>query len=152
MSNRPNRALNENGLTQQQENFAKLYVKYGISRKAYLEAYPKSQKWTLSAVDCEASKMLNNPKVSQRVDALNEQKTSALMQSTKLNQRKLLESALMILEDCQHTPSQYANAINVLKLLYAQQGMMPSAQQNNNIQVNIQNNTVTAEISDYLNL
>lgn len=152
MSNRPNRTLNEHGLTQQQENFAKLYVKYGISRKAYLEAYPKSQKWTQSAVDCEASKMLNNPKVSQRVDALNEQKTSALMQSTKLNQRKLLESALYILEDCQHTPSQYANAINVLKLLYSQQGMMPNANNSTNIQVNIQNNQTVGEVTDYLDL
>jgi hypothetical protein len=141
-----------NELTQQQENFCQLYVKYGIGAKAYLEAYPKAQKWKRNSLDCEVSKMLNNPKISQRVDALNEKKLSALMNSTKLNQRKLLESALYILEDCQHTPSQYANAINVLKLLYSQQGMMPNASNNTNIQVNIQNNQTVGEVTDYLDL
>jgi len=138
-------------LTQQQENFCKLYIKYGIAPKAYKEAYPKAVNWKKSTVDTEASRMLNNPKISTRIDELNEQATSTLMQSTKLNQRKLLESALYILEDCQHTPSQYANAINVLKLLYSQQGMMPSS---NNQQINIQvnNNTVVGEVTDYLDL
>ena len=138
-------------LTQQQENFCKFYVDIGIGSKALIKAYPKAEKWKRNTLDCQVQKLLNNPKISHRIHELNEQKTSALMESTKLNQRKLLESALYILEDCQHTPSQYANAINVLKLLYSQQGMMPTAQANN-VQVNIQNNTVSAEVSDYLNL
>lgn len=94
---------------------------------------------------------MNNPKINHRINELNDKKLSVLMNSTKLNQRKLLESALYILEDCQHTPSQYSNAINVLKLLYQQQGMMPNA---NNQQINIQvnNNTVVGEVTDYLDL
>ena len=137
-------------LTQAQENFCIFYVDIGIGSKAYLKAYPKSEKWKRNTLDCQVQKMLNNPKINHRIQELNEQKTSALMESTKLNHRKLLESALMILEDCQRTPSQYANAINVLKLLYAQQGMMPKDSPQIAVQVN--NNTVTAEVSDYLNL
>lgn len=138
-------------LTQAQENFCKFYVDIGIGSKAYIKAYPKAENWTRNALDCQVQKMLNNPKIDHRIAELNEQKTSALMNSTKLNKRKLLESALYILEDCQHTPSQYANAINVLKLLYSQQGMMPST---NNQQINIQvnNNTVVGEVTDYLDL
>jgi len=146
------RKLLANGLTQQQEDFCKLYVKYGIAYKAFIEAYPSAKKWTRNSADAKASNLLNNNKIEARINELNDQATSALLQSTKLNQRKLLESALYILEDCQHTPSQYANAINVLKLLYSQQGMMPSASNTTNVNVAIQNNTVVGEVSDYLNL
>ena len=140
-----------NGLTQQQEDFCKYYVDLGIGNKALIKAYPTAKNWKQNSIDCQVQKLLNNPLIDHRINELNEQKTSALMNSTKLNQRKLLESALYILEDCQHTPSQYANAINVLKLLYSQQGMMPSA---NNQQINIQvnNNTVVGEVTDYLDL
>ncbi len=140
-----------NGLTQQQEDFCKYYVNIGIGYNALIKAYPNAKNWKRNSVDCQVQKLLNMPLINQRISELNEQKTSALMNSTKLNQRKLLESALYILEDCQHTPSQYANAINVLKLLYSQQGMMPSANsQQINIQVN--NNTVVGEVTDYLDL
>ena len=139
-----------NGLTQQQEDFCLAYADIGIGYKALVKAYPNSAKWTRASADSYVQKLLNNDLIMTRVAELNEQKTSALLNSTKLNQRKLLESALMILEDCQRTPSQYANAINVLKLLYAQQGMMPKDSPQVNVQVN--NNTITAEVSDYLNL
>ena len=141
-----------NQLTEAQQNFCKYYVDIGIGAKAYVKAYPKAEKWKRNTLDCEVSRMLKNPKINQRINELNDAKTSALMQSTKLNQRKLLESALSILEDCQHTPSQYANAINVLKLLYTQQGMMPNASTQVNIQNNIQNNIVVGEVTDYLDL
>lgn len=141
-----------NGLTQQQEDFCKYYTDIGIGYKALIKAYPNAAKWTRASADSYVQKLLNNTLIMIRVNELNDQKTSALMQSTKLNQRKLLESALMILEDCQHTPSQYANAINVLKLLYSQQGMMPNASNTANIQVNIQNNTTVNEVTDYLDL
>lgn len=137
-----------NGLTQQQEDFCKAYVKYGISRKAYMEAYPKSKTWKGSAVDCEASKMLNNPKISQRVSELNELATSALMESTKLNKRKLLETALQMLEDT-NNPAERTHAVSLVKLLFQKEGML---QPESVTQVNIQNNTVVGEVSDYLNL
>lgn len=139
-------------LTQAQENFCKFYVDIGIGSKALIKAYPKAEKWSRNAIDCQVQKLLNKPQIDHRIAELNEQKTSALMNSTKLNQRKLLESALYILEDCQHTPSQYANAINVLKLLYSQQGMMPSSATNQQINIQVNNNTVVNEVSDFLNL
>ena len=148
MGNRPSRVLNDYGLTQSQENFCKLYVKYGISRKAYMEAYPKSQKWQQSAIDSEASKMLNNPKVSQRIDALNEQKTSTLLKSTALNKRKLLETAIQMLEDT-NNPAERQHAVSLIKLLFQKEGM---TQPETALQVNIQNNTVMGEVSDYLGL
>lgn len=148
MSDRPCRALNDYGLTQQQENFCKLYVKYGISRKAYMEAYPKSQKWTQSAIDCEASKMLNSPKVSQRIAQLNEQKTSVLMKSTALNKRKLLETALQMLEDTNNA-GERQHAVSLIKLLFQKEGML---QPESVTQVNIQNNTTVNEVISYLDL
>lgn len=137
-----------NGLTQQQEDFCKAYVKYGISRKAYMEAYPKSKAWKGSAVDCEASKMLNNPNISQRINELNEQATSVLMESTKLNKRKLLETALQMLEDT-NNPAERTHAVSLIKILFQKEGML---QPESVTQVNIQNNTVVGEVSDYLNL
>lgn len=137
-----------NELTQQQENFCKLYVKYGIGRKAYMEAYPKSKAWQGSAVDSEASKMLNNPKISQRIDALNEQATSVLMQSTKLNKRKLLETALQMLQDT-NNPAERTHAVSLIKLLFQKEGMLQPEQIT---QVNIQNNMAVNEVSSFLDL
>lgn len=146
------RAKNEYGLTQQQELFVQEYIKTGIAYKAFLFAYPNSKNWQRDSVDNKAYQLLKKDEIQARIATYNREIESTLKDSTKLNQHKLLEAALEILEDTRHTPSQYANAINVLKLLYSQQGMMPSANNTNNIQVNIQNNQVTAEVSDYLNL
>lgn len=137
-----------NELTQQQENFCQLYVKYGIGAKAYLEAYPKSKNWKRNTLDCEVSRALNNPKISTRVAELNEQKTSALMQSTKLNKRKLLETALQMLEDT-NNPAERTHAVSLIKLLFQKEGML---QPSTAVQVNIQNNTVVGEVTDYLDL
>lgn len=41
-------------------------------RQAYREAYPKSEKWKDSSVDCNASKLESNTKVSQRIAELTE--------------------------------------------------------------------------------
>lgn len=137
-----------NELTQQQENFCQLYVKYGIGAKAYLEAYPKSKNWKRNTLDCEVSRALNNPKISTRVAELNEQKTSALMNSTKLNKRKLLETALQMLEDT-NTPAERTHAVSLIKLLFQKEGML---QPESVTQINIQNNTVVGEVTDYLDL
>ena len=141
---------NKYGLTQQQENFLQEYLKCGISYQAYLKAYPKAKKWNRNTVDVQASKLLNNDKISIRIKEHNEKQKKALENSTQLNQRKLLESALMILENTQNNPQQYAHAINVLKLLYQQQGMMPKTE--NNTTVNIINNNSIDNISNFLDL
>lgn len=142
------RELNQFGLTQAQENFCQLYVKYGIGAKAYMEAYPKSKNWKRNTLDCQVSKTLDIPKIAQRIDTLNEQKTSALLKSTALNKRKLLETALQMLEDT-NNPAERTHAVSLIKLLFQKEGML---QPETVTQVNIQNNTVVNEVSDFLNL
>jgi len=137
-----------NGLTQQQEDFCKLYVKYGISRKAYLEAYPSSKDWKENSIDCAASKLLNNTKVSQRIDELNEQATSALMQSTKISHRKLLETALQTMIEC-NTPAERQHFVSLIKMLFQKEGMLSPESVT---QINIQNNTTVNEVTGYLDL
>lgn len=140
--------VNEYGLTQQQENFVHAYFKYGIGRKAYREAYPKSINWKDENVDSQASKLLNNPKVNTRLAQLNEAAESTLKQSTTLNKRKLLETALQMLEDT-NNPAERTHAVSLIKLLFAKEGLTQPQQQ---INVNIQNNTVVGEVTDYLDL
>ena len=135
-------------LTQAQENFCRYYVEMGIAPKAYMKAYPKAENWKKSTLDSEASKMLNNPKISTRIDELNEQKTSTLLQSTKISHRKLLETALQTMLEC-NTPAERQHFVSLIKLLFQKEGML---QPENVTQINIQNNTVVNEVSDFLNL
>lgn len=137
-----------NELTQQQENFCKFYVDIGIGSKALIKAYPKAEKWKRNTIDCQVQKLLNNPKINHRINELNEQKTSALMQSTKLNKRKLLETALQAMEEC-NTPAERQHFVSLIKLLFQKEGML---QPETVTQINIQNNTVVNEVSDFLNL
>lgn len=141
---------NKYGLTQQQENFLQEYIKTGNGYKSYLVAYPKSKKWARNSVDVAVVKLLKNAKISQRIDAHNQKIQSTLEKSETLNRHKLLETALNILENTKDNPQQYAHAINVLKLLYQQQGMMPKAE--NNTTVNIINNNSIDNISNFLDL
>ena len=57
-------------LTTKQERFVQELIKGKSQREAYRIAYPRSKDWKDSAVDCEASKMVKNHKVSQRYEEL----------------------------------------------------------------------------------
>ena len=59
-------------LTPKQEAFAHKYVETGNASEAYRFAYPSSSKWPLTTLYPEASKLLANPKVSTRIEALHE--------------------------------------------------------------------------------
>ena len=145
------RKLNQWGLTPQEECFCLEYYKTGKGSESLKKAYPTSKNWKPDSIYAKASNLLDKDKIKLRIEALQAEHEKSVQTSKKLNHHKLLEAALEILEDTRHTPSQYANAINVLKLLYSQQGMMPSANsQQINIQVN--NNTVVGEVTDYLDL
>ena len=137
-----------NGLTQQQEDFCKLYVKYGIAYKAFIEAYPSAKKWTRNSADAKASNLLNNNKIEARVNELNEQATSTLMQSTKISHRKLLETALQTMIEC-NTPAERQHFVSLIKMLFQKEGMLSPESVT---QVNIQNNTTVNEITGYLDL
>lgn len=93
--------------------------------------------------------MLNNPKISTRIDELNEQATSTLMQSTKISHRKLLETALQTMIEC-NTPAERQHFVSLIKMLFQKEGLL--SENTNNIQVNIQNNQTVGEVTDYLDL
>lgn len=137
-----------NGLTQQQEDFCKYYVDIGIAYKAYLKAYPNAKKWTRNSVDSKASNLLNNSKIEARITELNDHATSVLMNSTKLNHRKLLETALQTMLEC-NTPAERQHFVSLIKMLFQKEGML---QPQTAVNVNIQNNTITAKVDDYLGL
>ena len=137
-----------NGLTQQQEDFCKYYTDIGIGYKAFIKAYPNALKWTRASADSYVQKLLNNDLIMTRINELNEQKTSVLMQSTKLNKRKLLETALQAMEEC-NTPAERQHFVSLIKLLFQKEGMR---QPETVTQINIQNNTVVGEVTDYLDL
>ena len=135
-------------LTPKQEMFCQLYVKYGIGAKAYLEAYPTSKDWKRSTLDCEVYKMLEHPHITHRIEELNEQKISALQKSEKLNRRKLIETALQMLEDT-NNPAERAHAVSIIKMLFQKEGML---QPQTNITINNSNTMAVNEVSNFLDL
>lgn len=137
-----------NGLTEQQEIFCQEYVKNPIMYQAYIKAYPKALNWKRTSVDPQANRMLNNPLINARIEEIREQQESTLKQSITLNKRKLLETALQMLEDT-NNPAERTHAVSLIKMLFQKEGML---QPESVTQVNIQNNTVVGEVSDYLNL
>lgn len=136
------------GLTEQQEIFCQEYFKNPIMYQAYVKAYPKAKNWKRNSVDSTASQMLNNPKINQRLQELSEAAESTLLKSTTLNKRKLLETALQMLQDT-NNPQERGHAVNLIKLLFSKEGMTSPEQIT---QVNIQNNNTVTEITNYLDL
>ena len=135
-------------LTQQQENFCRAYLKYGIGYKAYLEAYPNSKNWKRNSVDVEATKMLNSPKISHRIEELNNQIESTLKTSTTLNKRKILEEIIELQQKCKLQDSQNTVNLQALKLLSQIAGLL----QEQKTEINITNNTCVNEVTGYLDL
>ena len=80
------------GLTQAQENFARLYVELGNAAEAYRQAYPKSQKWKDQSVWAKSSALVNSDKVSIRVSKLRHEakERSVITLETHLNELELL--------------------------------------------------------------
>ena len=61
------------GLTEQQERFCIEYFRLGVATDAYKIAYPAALEWKPASVECNASKMLADTKVGQRIAALRKQ-------------------------------------------------------------------------------
>ncbi len=57
-------------VTDAQEMFAQEYAKNSNASEAYRTAYPKSQKWKSESVNQCASRLMNNIKVSSRINEL----------------------------------------------------------------------------------
>lgn len=60
-------------LTPNQEKFCQYFVENGNQSESYRRAYPNSKKWKSDSVNCEASKLMSNTKVLQRVKELQAQ-------------------------------------------------------------------------------
>ena len=137
-----------NGLTQQQEDFCKYYIKYGIGYKAYLSAYPNASTWQRNSVDVAATKLLNNALISQRIDELNNNIESTLKTSTTLNKRKILEEIIELQQSIKADKGQTGVNLQALKLLSQIAGLL----QENKTEVNINNTTNVNEVIGYLDL
>lgn len=138
------------GLTEQQEIFCQEYIKNPIMYQAFVKAYPKALKWKRSSVDPEASKLLNNPKINTRIQELMNKKDDALLKSVTLSQRKILEEIIrQYTETSTSGASERTNSVALLKLMAQISKLLENTTQTT---VNIQNNTIMGEVSDYLNL
>ena len=78
---------NDHGLTVKQERFAQAYVRTGKASEAYRESYD-AEKMKPATVWTEASLLLDNPKVAQRVERLN----AEIEKKNRLNGDKLRET------------------------------------------------------------
>lgn len=83
-------------LTGQQEKFAVGIASGKTQADAYREAYPKAKKWKDEAVYVEASRLLDNPKVSLRLKELRERLAGLGIASAE---RVLLEATRIALFD-----------------------------------------------------
>lgn len=137
-------------LTQQQENFLQKYIECGVAYQAYLYAYPKAKNWTRNAVDVQANKLLNNSKVNLRLAEYNKKIESTLEQSTTLNKRRILNEIIELQQQCKEAGQGQAGVnLQALKLLSQIAGLL---QENTQVNIQVNNNTVVNEVSDFLNL
>ena len=103
---------NDAGLTAKQERFARAYVETGKASEAYRMAY-SAEKMKPSTVWTEASLLLSNQKVSERVDRLN----SEIQEKNRLNADRLREIVRTGLLNEAQTAESASARIAALKLL-----------------------------------
>ena len=143
--NRMTRRKDKNGLTIQEEKFCQVYFKTGNGKKAILEAYPTSKNWKENSIFTQVVKTLDKPHIQARLEMLQKECTKSL----KISTNKLLTRLVEIAEEC-NTPAERQHALTALKMLLSTTDLVKTGQ--NNINVNIQNNTITAKVDDYLGL
>ena len=144
-----NGSKNKYGLTPQQETFCLEYFKNGIASKAYKKAFPKSEKWTDSALYSRASNYLKNDKIMARLEVLNNEAKKSVQKNVVLNKTKILEEIIELQQNCKQAGQGQAGvSLQALKLLSQIAGMLSE----NTTNININNNISTAEVSNYLDL
>lgn len=136
------------GLTEQEELFCQEYIKEPIMYNALIKAYPAAKNWKRNSADVQANKILNRPKVNQRIKELLEKKESTLQNSTTLSKRKLIETALQMLEDT-NNGAERQHAVALLKMLFQKEGLLQPQTQ---VNVNVNNSNTVNEVIGYLDL
>lgn len=140
-------------MTSAEKKFLEIYVKTCDSLKALNTAYPKSLKWTERSQYAQVNKILKRPRMSQALKRHNEAEAEALKDSTLLNKRKILNEIIrQYSEASENGASERTNSVALLKLLAQISKLLDNGGGSTNLQVNIQNNAITAQVSDYLNL
>jgi len=75
--------MTTNKLTNKQEKFVQGLIKGLSQRQAYIEAYPRAEKWKESAIDSQASILLKNSKVLERYQELAKKAEDEAIMSSK---------------------------------------------------------------------
>lgn len=141
---------NSKELTQQQENFLNKYIECGVAYQAYVFAYPKAKTWARNSVDVQANRLLNNPKINQRLAEHNKKIESTLAESITLNKRKILNEIIELQQSCkQDGAGQNSTQLQTLKLLSQIAGML---QTENKTEININNTVAVQSVSEFLDL
>ena len=75
--------MTTNKLTNKQEKFVQGLIKGLSQRQAYIEAYPRAEKWKENAIDSQASILLKNSKVLERYQELAKKAEDEAIMSSK---------------------------------------------------------------------
>lgn len=89
---------NKDRITKQQEIFVQSLVEGDSQRKAYIKAYPSRKKWKDNSIDCEASKLFNQPKIKQRYDELLKQVREEETKKTMWTREQSIETLRYVID------------------------------------------------------
>lgn len=110
-------------LSPQQEAFIQAYRTNGRNqRQAYYDAYPKSRKWkNVNSVDSEASKLMSNTKVLQRLKELDETEVDVRKERFEYidaTLREFIERGMSNLSDVVIRPADIVSALSTLAKMH----------------------------------
>lgn len=94
-------------LTKNQEAFVVALIEGKTQRQAYQEAYPRSKQWKPGSVDREASVLVKNPKVVQRLNELRAKIEAETIKKNVWNRQKAQETLMWLIETAKNQVKQY---------------------------------------------
>lgn len=145
--------LYKSQFTPNEEIFIKEFFKTGNSEKAFIMAYPEAINYKDSFLKCQINNILKRKKIKNRLAELEAKKENALISSVSISKRKLLETALQMLEETTESgKAERGHAINLLKILMQKEGLINNNQNQTQINLQVNNNTLVNDISKFLDL
>ena len=101
-------------LTPKQEAFCLAYTETGNASEAYRQAYPRARNWKPETVHREAHALLNNPKISTRLDELK----AALVERNLWTREQSVKALIEVVNN----PDKQTDVIAAVKELNAMHG------------------------------
>lgn len=95
-------------LTKNQEAFVAALIEGKTQRQAYQEAYPRSKQWKPGSVDREASVLVRNPKVAQRLNELRAKIEAETIKKNVWNRQMAQDTLMWLIETAKQQAEQYA--------------------------------------------